>query len=386
MTQSSNTPVPLSSPDVTEDEIQAVAEVLRSGRLSLGPRVVAFEQVCAARAGRKHGIAVNSGTSGLHLCVRALGLSDGDEVITPSFSFVATTNCLLFERVKPVFVDIDPDTYNMDPAAIEAAITSRTRAILPVEVFGNPAHFDQYERIAHEHGLAMIEDSCEALGGTLNGRATGSFGQCSVFAFYPNKQITTGEGGMIVTDDDTVADLCRSMRNQGRNTTATAGWLSYARLGYNFRMSELSAVLGEMQMRRLDEIVVRRREVARQYHQHLADIEEIHLPTMADPDNASWFLYVVRLNDRFSGEDRRAVMEHLRSEGIGCDNYFVPIHRQSYIRDLLGGDVGLSQTDRVAARTLALPFFNRITPEQMTRVATCLREAIRSLRTNVSVG
>jgi perosamine synthetase len=385
MSQQTNNTVPLSRPDVSEADIQAVVEVLRGDRLSMGPRVVAFEQACARRTGLKHGVAVNSGTSGLHLCVRALGLAEGDEVITTSFSFVASTNCLLYERVKPVYVDIDPVSYNMDPAAVAAAITPRTRAILPVEIFGNTAHFDRYEQIAREHNLPMIEDSCEALGGALQGRPAGSFGQCGVFAFYPNKQITTGEGGMIVTDDDNLADLCRSMRNQGRKPSASAAWLSYARLGYNYRMDELSAALGEAQMSRLDAIVAQRRDVAERYNRCLSDIEEIHLPPMADPATASWFIYVIRLNDRFSGEDRARVMEHLRGEGIGCDNYFEPIHQKPHVQPWVDSNVSLPMTDHVASRTLALPFFNTITPDQMRRVKTCLQDAIRRLRTVVAV-
>ena len=215
-----NEAIPLSGPDITDEEILAVESVLRSDRLSIGPHLEAFEAAVAQRAGRKFGIGVNSGTSGLHLCVRALSIGEGDEVITTPFSFVATTNCILFERAKPVFVDIHPDSYNMDPAALEAAITPRTKAILPVEVFGNTAHFDEYERLAKNHNLATIEDCCEALGGVLGGRPAGNFGDCGVFAFYPNKQITTGEGGMIVTDSRGIRDLCRSMRNQGRATEA----------------------------------------------------------------------------------------------------------------------------------------------------------------------
>ncbi len=251
---------------------------MRSERLSLGPRVKAFEAACAARTGRKYGVAVNSGTSGLHLCVKALGLGEGDEVITTPFSFVATTNCLLFERVRPVFVDIDSESYNLDPAAIEAAITPRTKALLPVEVFGNTAHFDEYEQLARKHNLRLIEDSCEALGGQLAGRPAGGFGDCGVFAFYPNKQITTGEGGMIVTDSQETRDLCVSMRNQGRDTKE---WLSHARVGYNYRMSELAAALGEVQMKRLDETLDKRRRAARMYDEALADLVDagdIHLP------------------------------------------------------------------------------------------------------------
>ena len=367
--------VPLSAPDITEAEREAVLAVLRSPRLSIGPHAEAFEQAVAERAGRKYGIAVNSGTSGLHLCVRALGIGPGDEVITTPFSFVATTNCLLFEGARPVFVDIDPDSYNMDPAAVEAAITPRTKAILPVEIFGNMAHFDAYERIAEKHGLLLIEDCCEALGGRLDGRPAGSFGQCGVFAFYPNKQITTGEGGLIVTDSQELRDLAVSMRNQGRDTTE---WLSHARLGYNYRMSEINAVLGEVQMQRLDEILAKRRQAAQWYRQALGDIEGIHLPPMAEPEHASWFVYVIRLADEFDRARRDAVMARLRQVGIGCAPYFVPIHLQPYIRDKLGTGPGeFPITERVADRTLALPFFTNITPEQIDRVRTALLAALR---------
>jgi len=367
-------PISLSSPDIAEADVQAVLPVLRGGRLSIGPHIESFEAAVARRAGRKHGIGVNSGTSGLHLCVRALGIGDGDEVVTTPFSFIATTNCLLFERAKPVFVDIDPENYNVDPTALEAAITPRTKAILPVEVFGNTAHFDTYERIAARRGLAMIEDCCEALGGFLGARPAGSFGNCGVFAFYPNKQITTGEGGLIVTDDDRLADLCRSMRNQGRDTSA---WLSHARLGYNYRLSEINAALGEAQMRRLDEILAKRRAVAEMYHQALADLEEVGLPPMAQPKQASWFVYVIRLADRFSRSDRDAAMEHLRKAGIGCNPYFVPIHLQPYVMELLGTREGdFPVTERVAARTIALPFFANLTERDVGRVRQELGKAI----------
>jgi perosamine synthetase len=366
--------IPLSSPDITEEEIHAVEAVLRSGRLSIGPRLEAFEAAVAARGGRRHGIGVSSGTAGLHLCVRALGIGEGDEVITTPFSFVATTNCLLFERARPVFVDIDPDSYNMDPAAVEAAITERTRAILPVEVFGNPAHFDEYEQLALRNHLPLIEDCCEALGARLGGRPAGSFGECGVFAFYPNKQITTGEGGLIVTDDDRLADLCRSLRNQGRDTRE---WLSHARLGYNYRLSEVQAALGEVQMRRLDDILRARRAVAELYHRALADIDGLRLPPMADPATASWFVYVVRLDDRFSQEDRDAVLRRLRADGIGCNPYFVPIHLQPYVLQALGTRRGqFPVTERVAARTIALPFHTNLSESQVGRVAEALRKAL----------
>ena len=373
-------PIPLSNPNITEDEVQAVVEVLHTDRLSIGPRIEAFEAACAARAGRKFGIGVNSGTSGLHLCVRSLGLGEGDEVVTTPFTFIATANCVLFERARPVFVDIDPASYNMDPAAAEAAITPRTRAILPVEAFGSTAWFDRYEAIARQRHLAMIEDCCEALGGMLAGRAAGNFGDCGVFAFYPNKQITTGEGGMIVTDSQDIRDLCRSMRNQGR---ATDAWLSHARLGYNYRMSEISAALGEVQMRRLDAILAERRRAAGLYDRALGGLVGkglMHLPPMAERDTASWFVYVVRLADSFSEADRDAVLARLRAAGIGCNNYFVPVHTQPYIMEMLGTRHGqFPVTERIAARTIALPFFSDISESQVGRVTDTLNEALAGL-------
>jgi perosamine synthetase len=368
-------PIALSSPDITEEEIRAVEAVLRSGRLSIGPRLEAFERAIASRCGRRHGIGVSSGTAGLHLCVRAMGVGEGDEVITTPFSFVATVNCLLFERARPVFVDIDPVSYNMDPGAAEAAVTERTRAILPVEVFGNPAHFDAYEQIALRNHLPLIEDCCEALGASLAGRPAGSFGDCGVFAFYPNKQITTGEGGLIVTDDDRVAELCRSLRNQGRDTHE---WLSHSRLGYNYRLSEINAALGEVQMRRLDEILAARRQVAELYYRALGGIDGIHLPPVHEPKTASWFVYVIRLDDRFTQTDRDEVMRRLRAEGIGCNPYFVPIHLQPYVMEALGTKPGqFPVTERIAERTLALPFHTRLPAAAIDRVAETLRRALR---------
>ena len=293
--------IPLSSPDLTDADRSAVLEVLKTPRLSIGPRAEAFE----------------------------------------------------------------------------AAITPRTRAILPVEVFGNPAHFDEYERIARGHGLRLIEDCCEALGASLGGRPAGSFGDCGVFAFYPNKQITTGEGGMIVTDDEKLRDLCVSMRNQGRAGRQDDAWLSHVRLGYNYRMSEINAVLGERQMQRLDEILARRRQAAEMYDRALGQIEEIHLPPMTDRRQASWFVYVIRLADRFTGKDRDAILAHLAARGIGCSNYFVPIHTQPYIMEMLGTKPGdFPVTERVAERTIALPFSARITEAEIAQVKEALAEAI----------
>jgi perosamine synthetase len=377
--------IPLARPSITDREIQAVVEVMRSGRLSIGPRLEAFEALCAERAGRRFGVGVNSGTSGLHLLVRSLGLGEDDEVITTPFSFVATANCLLFERVRPVFVDIDPESYNLDPDRIAAAVTPRTKAILPVEVFGNVAHFDRYERIATDLGLAMIEDCCEALGGVLDRgktvRPAGGFGDAGVFAFYPNKQITTGEGGMIVTDREDIRDLCVSLRNQGR---ATEAWLSHARLGYNYRMSEINAAIGEVQMRRLDEILAQRHGVAAMYDEALADLAEagdVHLPPMVDRAKASWFVYVIRLADRFGQEDRDGLIQRLRAEGIGCAPYFVPIHTQPYIMDACGTKAGdFPVTEHIAARTIAVPFFGDLDEGRVARVAESLKEFLASRR------
>ena len=366
--------ISLSHQDITQAEIDAVVAVLKSDRLSLGPKIPEFEAAVAGRVGRKYGIAVNSGTSGLHLCVRALGIGEGDEVITTPFTFVATANCLLFERAKPVFVDIDADSYNLDPARIEAAITDKTKAILPVEIFGNPAHFDVYEQIAAKHNLILLEDCCEALGASVDGRPAGSFGEAGVFAFYPNKQITTGEGGMIVTDREDVRDLCMSMRNQGR---ATEAWLAHARLGYNYRMSDVAAAIGVVQMQRLDELLAGRKAAADLYAQALGDIDGLHLPPMLDRDTASWFLYVVRLADRFSPEDRDAVLDHLRSNGVSCSNYFVPVHTQPYMAEAVGTKAGdFPVTEHLSERTVALPFHSQIGEAEVARVRDALTEAI----------
>jgi perosamine synthetase len=367
-------PIPLAAPDITEADVQAVAAVLRSQRLSIGPQLEAFEAACAARAGRRHGIGVNSGTSGLHLCVKAAGLGEGDEVITTPFTFIATTNSILYEGARPVFVDIDAESYNMDPAGAEAAVSPRTRAIVPVEAFGNTAHFDAYERLSRRYGLWLIEDCCEALGGSLGGRPAGSFGDCGVFAFYPNKQVATGEGGMIVTDNDAIDALCRSLRNQGRDG---ADWLSHGRLGYNYRLGEAAAALGASQMQRLEETLAARRRVARLYDEALSDVEAVRLPPMADRHAASWFVYVVRLADGFTRADRDAILTRLRAGGVGCSNYFVPVHTQPFVAELLGtreGDFPL--TEHLAARTIALPFSARLTEAHVGRVKAALLGAI----------
>jgi len=281
--------VHLSRPDITQAEIDAINEVMLSPILALGPWGARFEQAIAGYVGAKHAIAVNSGTSGLHLLVRALGIGEGDEVITTPFSFIASSNCIVYERARPVFVDIKLGTANIDPGLIEDAITPRTKAILPVDAFGQPARLDAIREIASRHGLRVIEDSCESLGSEHKGTLTGNGAFCdgAVFAFYPNKQITTGEGGMVVTDDDRTAFLARSMCNQGRGEAGV--WLSHERLGYNYRMDELSAALGAVQMSRIDEIIAKRQRVADMYGERLSGIPGVWLPQV-DPDvtRMSW--------------------------------------------------------------------------------------------------
>ncbi|MCB9848940.1 MAG: DegT/DnrJ/EryC1/StrS family aminotransferase [Phycisphaeraceae bacterium] len=394
--------IPLSSPDITEAEIHEVVRVLRSGRLSIGPVLEEFERLVADRVGTTHAVGVSTGTAGLHLSLLALGIGPGDEVITTPFSFIASTNCILYVGARPVFVDIDPTSLNMDPAQVEAAITPRTKAILAVEVFGDPTHMEAYRTIAARHEIPLIEDSCEGLGGrgcSKSGRRNiGAYGRVGVFGFYPNKQITTGEGGMIVTDDDRLADLCRSMRNQGRAVSRVdlsrhdpppggsgASWLSFERLGFNYRMNELSAALGVAQMRRLDEILRKRREVVERYTRRLLSEHRLVLPNIDDAESMSWFVYVVRLTNEFSREERDRIMAGMRRHDIGCADYFPCIHLQPHVRNAFGhkpGDFPIAES--VSRRTIALPFHNNMTDRDVDLVAQTLelmlaREGLRGM-------
>lgn len=362
--------IPLSRPDISQREIDAVMDVLSGDTLSIGPKVEEFEQAIAKLTNRAHGIGVSSGTAGLHCCAIAAGIGEGHEVITTPFSFVTSTNCILYVGAKPVFVDIDPKTLNLDPEKVRAAITPRTKAIVAVEVFGHPGGMQELEQIARQHELVLIEDSCEGLGGYDGKRPIGSFGRASVFGFYPNKQITTGEGGIIVTDDDAFAALCRSLRNQGRDGMA---WLAHQRLGYNYRLSEINAALGVAQMSRLDDILDKRRKVAHMYMERLMTSRYLILPTLSDDDVMSWFVFVVRLNDLFEPGDRDSVMQELRAMGIGCNNYFPPIHLQPYVAEKFGHSAGdFPVTEYVAARTIALPFFGKMTGKQVNTVCDAL--------------
>jgi len=383
--------IPLSKPDITEAEITAVTDVLRSGRLSIGPRQDMFQELIARRCQRRLGVAVSSGTAGLHILLTALGIGPGDEVITTPFSFIASANCILMAGATPVFVDICPKSLNLDPEKLEAAITDRTKAVVAVEVFGNPQHMDRIEAIARAHELPLIEDACEGLGGKLGKRAVGSFGRASVFGFYPNKQITTGEGGMIVTDDDRLAELCVSLRNQGRGNSPTSGtnprhalhqpnnttgsWLEHVRLGYNYRLSEMAAALGVAQMERLDELVAARQRVAEQYTRQLLDQTDLVLPS-PEPGTEramSWFVYVVRLGTQYNREARDRVIDGIRRHEIGAANYFPCIHLQPFYQQQFGfshGDFPIAES--ISDRTLALPFYTTLDNTQIDLVCQTL--------------
>jgi perosamine synthetase len=369
--------VPLSSPDITSEERHAVMDVLSGRSLSLGPKLPAFEEALADAVGVRFAVAVNSGTSALHLCVKAAEIGEGDEVITTPFSFVASANCLLYERAIPRFVDIDLATYNIDPQAMVWSINERTRAILPVHVFGLPCDMPAIVQAAERCGLTIIEDSCEAIGATVAGRKAGSFGQSGAFAFYPNKQITTGEGGAIVTNDARVASLCRSWRNQGRGENGA--WLQHERLGYNYRLSDINCALGLVQLSRLPEILAQRQRVAELYNRALSGIDEIVPPPQAP--GMSWFVYVVRLQDEFTREDRDRVLSVLRAEGIGCNCYFTPIHLQPFYREMFGYRPGdFPVTEHVADRTIALPFYNALGEGQIELVVSALAGSVRAIR------
>jgi perosamine synthetase len=367
--------IPMSSPDITQAEIDAVNEVLKTAYLSIGPKIKEFEEAFAHYIGVKHAIGVSSGTSGLHLAMIAAGIKDGDEVITSSFSFIASANSILYERGVPVFVDIDPLTGNMDPALIEQAITERTKAILVVHAFGQPSDMDPILEIAHRHNLFIIEDSCEAIGAEYKGRAAGTLGDISVFAFYPNKQMTTGEGGIITTNSDEWADLSRSLRNQGRDVFDE--WLSHTRLGYNYRLDELSAVLGVVQLQRIDEMLAKRAQVAEWYNQRISEIPLIEPPFIADTTSKmSWFVYVVRCSDLV---DRTRLMEYLKERGVPSRPYFTPIHLQPFYQNLLGTLDHLPNTEKAGETFLAIPFSSVMTEDQVDYVCRTLRDGVEAV-------
>jgi dTDP-4-amino-4,6-dideoxygalactose transaminase len=382
--------VPLSSPDITDLERNAVLEVLHTPNLSMGPHYLAFEQAIAEYVGARHAISVSSGTTGLHLCVRAADIQPGELVLTTPFSFMASTNAILYEKAIPVFVDVEPQTGNIDPVQfVQAAADLMAggkaaekwlprkgaeqhgplRALLPVDVFGQPAEMNVIMETARAHDLVVIEDSCEAIGAEYHGQPAGMLGDMGIFAFYPNKQITTAEGGMIVTNNDRYAEIMRALRNQGRAPGDT--WLQHSYLGYNYRMDELSAVLGAAQMTRLDELLEKRARVAGWYEERLSDLPQLETPQIApSTTRMSWFVYVVRVA---LGIDRDALIHELAAEGIPARPYFAPIHLQLYLIDMFGYQPGdYPVTEDLGNRGIALPFSSVMTEDQVELVCEVL--------------
>jgi perosamine synthetase len=386
--------VQMSSPDITDAEKEAVAAVLRTPNLSMGAEIKGFEAAFQGFTGSKHAIGVSSGTAGLHLCIHAAGIRDGDLVITTPFSFVASANVILFERAIPIFIDVDPITGNINVDEIRQAVEdfphggsaikrwlprngvkngSQLKAILPVDVFGQPADMDPIMKIATENGLKVIEDSCEALGAEYKGRKAGTIGDYGVFAFYPNKQITTGEGAVIITDDDKAAKIMLSLRNQGRSPGDT--WLQHTLLGYNYRLDEMSAALGRIQIGRIDEMIKKRQQVADWYSQYLVDIPGVETPTIVPTTTLmSWFVYVVRFQPEIN---RDKVAQGLKAVGIPARPYFLPIHLQPYMVDRFRYRIGdFPVTEELGRCGLALPFSSVMAEEQVKWVCDNLREQI----------
>jgi perosamine synthetase len=374
--------VPLSSPDIIEKDIEAVVDVMKTRFLSIGPKVVEFEKRMSEYVRLKYAVALNSGTSALHLIIRGMGIGEGDVVITTPFSFIASSNCILFERGRPLFVDIEDKTLNMDAEKTDELLEGlsgeelkKVKAMVVVDAFGQPADWDRFKEIGKKYNLRLIEDSAEALGAEYKGKRAGSLGEVGVFAFYPNKQITTGEGGILVTDDAELARLARSMRSQGRGESGE--WLDHERLGYNYRMDELSSALGCSQMERIEEILDKREKVAGMYGEKLAEVEEVQVPFIAPyVSRMSWFVYVIRLE---RGIDRNKVIKYLNEEGVQCKPYFTPIHLQPFYRKMFGykeGDFPI--TEDVSGRTIALPFFSNLQEEQIDYVVGKLKEGIKN--------
>jgi perosamine synthetase len=365
--------VPLSGPYVDDRDEELVLEVLRSGRLSLGPMIDRFEEALAEKVGAPYAAAVSSGTAGLHLLCVSAGIGAGDEVITSPYSFAASANCFLYEGGVPVFADVDARTLNLDPAAVEAAVTPRTKAIVAVDIYGYPCELDPLRAIAEKHGLVLIQDSCEALGAEYKGAPIGSHGPSCVFAFYPNKQITTGEGGIVTTHSEEEWRLLRSLRNQGRGDSG--GWLEHVRLGYNYRLSDVGAALGLGQVEKLEEILALRSAVAGRYDELLEGIDGVEIPCADDADHRrSWFVYVVKLPDNAT---RERVIAHFERESIGFNRYLPSIHLQPYMRERYGFSGGLCPvSEDASSRTLALPFFTALERDAQERVADALQAAI----------
>jgi len=390
--------IPLAQPDITKLERKAVLEVLRTPKLSLGPKLEEFEKKIAQYIGRKYAIAVNSGTSALHLIIRALGIKDGDEVITTPFSFIASANCILFEKARPVFVEIDEKTLNINPQKIENKITKKTKAILAIDVFGHPADWNKLKKIAKKYNLFLVEDSAESLGSEYRGKKCGSFGEAAIFSFYPNKQITTGEGGVILTDNKKIASTCRSMANQGRRKK-NGKWLEHIRLGYNYRMSDINAALGIAQLKRIKEILKKREKVAKIYNKKLKDFSGVEIPWIAPNIKMSWFVYVIKLSKKYSEQDRDKIIKKMAERGIQCGTYFQSIHLQPFYKNprrfapqnlvscftrnkkkfnYKSGSFPICEN--ISRRTIALPFYNKLKKKEINYVVKNLKEIITELK------
>lgn len=371
--------ISLAAPDISQEDIDAVVAVLQTSQLSLGSKLTEFEKNFAEYTGSKHAVAVSSGTAALHIALLALGIDEGDEVITSPFSFIASANCILFNRAIPVFADILKETFCVDPVKVEAVITEKTKAIIAVDILGNLCNWDALKVIADKHNLVLIEDSCEAIGSKRNGKSAGTFGDCGTFAFYPNKQMTTGEGGMLITDRDDIAAMARSLRNQGRDDSGK--FLSHERLGYNYRISDINCALGISQLKRLDSFLAKRSQVAEWYEEALAPLSKHIRPAKTEEGvETSWFVYVAHLTDRYSCNNRNTLLEALRKRGIGCNNYFPSIHLQPLYTREFGfktGDFPISEG--VSERSIALPFFNNISKEEVATVAEVLNDEFHNL-------
>lgn len=387
--------VPMSSPEINKDDRQAILDVLDTNYLSIGPKIESFEESVRTYVGSKEAIGVSSGTTGLHLCVCAAGIQPGDLVLTTPFSFVSSSNVILFEQATPIFVDVDPLTGNLDPVLVEQAAkdlvsgdlqkrsrwlprkgaeyNGKLKAIIPVDVFGQPVDYDQIINTAKEHDLIIIEDSCEAIGAEYKGRKAGTLGNFGVFAFYPNKQITTGEGGMVVTNNNHAAEMIRALRNQGRAPGDT--WLQHTYLGYNYRLNEMSAALGLSQMKRIDELIDHRQKVAERYNQQLAKIDGVETPYVSPTTTRmSWFVYVIRFNENINRDRTAAKLEGAR---IPVRPYFLPIHLQPYMVERFGykeGDFPI--TEDLGRRGLALPFSSTMTEAQVDLVCEKLADCL----------
>ena len=372
--------IPLAKPEITRDDVRAVNRVLDTSRLSLGPELEEFERSVARYVGSSHAVAVNSGTSALHLCIRALGIGPGDEVIVPSFAFIAVANAVRYEGATPVFVDIEPATLNLDPRKAEAALSPRTRAVIVVHTFGFPAKLREILALAKRHHLFVIEDACEAFGAQYGASKVGSLGDLGVFAFYPNKLITTGEGGIVVTHHHETASLLRSLRNQGRRDLGV--WLDHFELGYNYRISELNCALGNAQMKRIETALARRAWIAQRYYEELCRLPDLSLPPLHLPQRRiSWFAYVVRLASHFNRGHRDWIRQQMMALGIECGRYFAPIHLQPVYQREDCRRTDLTVTETVADRCLALPFFAALTEKQINEVCRSLGRLLRNLAT-----